>query len=70
MPDNVKLTSDKGSMQDRINARLGNSGQGKDVRPDAHVVKGSGPTRTHTNLHFSAGVHGTKRQGRDSDGSQ
>jgi hypothetical protein len=68
MLDNVKLSGP--SMQDRIHNRLRNSGEGKDVKPDVSVQKGTGPTRTHTNLHFSAGVHGTKRQGRDSDGSK
>ena len=56
MPD-VKLTSDKGSMEKRINDRLRNSGEG--IPADAHVVKGSGPTRTHTNLHHSSTNHGS-----------
>jgi hypothetical protein len=54
MPDNVKLTSDKGSMQDRINARLRNSGEGKGVKPDVVVQKGNSPLRTFTNIHHSA----------------
>jgi hypothetical protein len=66
MPSDIKLTSDKGDMQKRINDRLKNSGAG--ANPNVSVQKGEGPTRTHTNIHHSAGVHGTTRQNRDGDG--
>jgi hypothetical protein len=50
----VKLTGP--SMEDRIDARLQNSGIGRGTMPDKSITKGSGPTRTHTNLHHSSGV--------------
>jgi hypothetical protein len=43
------------SPQQRINDRLKNSGG--DLPTDAHVVKGSGPTRTHTNIHHAGTAH-------------
>jgi hypothetical protein len=64
MPDNVKLTGKP--MQDRIHDRLRNSGAG--AKPDVSVQKGEGPTRTHTNLHYSSSQQGTKRQNREDDG--
>jgi hypothetical protein len=59
MPD-IKLTSDKGSMDKRINDRLRNSGEG--ARPDVTVQKGTGPTRTHTNIHHGSSQGGTKQK--------
>lgn len=52
MAQDIKLTSDKGTMQQRIADRLRNSGTG--AKPDETVVHGTGPTRTHTNIHHSA----------------
>jgi hypothetical protein len=67
----VKYTSDKGGPEQRIADRLKNSG---DTQHADHVVqKGSGPTRTATNLHHSRNrqygsgdegvgdIHGNKR---------
>jgi hypothetical protein len=56
MSKHVKLTSDKGPMAQRIADRLKNSGEG--AGPDVTVTKGSGPTRTHTNIHHGAGQRG------------
>jgi hypothetical protein len=42
------------SMEQRIADRLRNSG-GEDA--DHHVVHGTGPTRTHTNIHLRGNVH-------------
>jgi hypothetical protein len=53
MAHDVKLTSDKGSMQQRIADRLKNSGAG--TNPHETAVHGTGPTRTYTNIHNSAG---------------
>jgi hypothetical protein len=53
------------SPEQRIEDRLKPSGEG--LGADHHIVKGSGPTRTHTFIHHSAAEHGTKR--RDEDGS-
>jgi hypothetical protein len=39
------------SMSQRIADRLRNSGEG--AMPDEHTVHGSGPTRTHTNVHHA-----------------
>jgi hypothetical protein len=66
----VKLTSDKGSMQDRIHARLRNSGDGEGARPDFTVRQGNSPTRTFHNVHHGSSQGGAKRQNRDSDGSK
>ena len=52
MPD-IKLTGKP--MQQRIADRLKNSGG--DFPADVHVVKGSGPLRTHTNIHNSGTAH-------------
>jgi hypothetical protein len=60
MAHSIKLTSDKGSMADRINARLNNSGAG--ANPDETVTKGSGPTRTVTNIHHGSTQHGSGTQ--------
>jgi hypothetical protein len=68
MAHEIKLTSDKGSMDKRISDRLRPSGEG--LGADHHVVKGSGPTRTHTFLHHGSSQGGAKRQGRDSDGGK
>jgi hypothetical protein len=66
----VKLTSDKGSMEKRVSDRLKNSGG--DLPSDAHVVKGSGPTRTHTNLFHGGTAHGstTKQRSNFEKGSR
>jgi hypothetical protein len=45
----VKLTGK--SMAERVSDRLRNSGD--TAHADVSVVHGTGPTRTHTNLHFS-----------------
>jgi hypothetical protein len=39
------------SMSQRVANRLRNSGDG--AMPDEHAVHGSGPTRTHTNIHHA-----------------
>jgi hypothetical protein len=57
MPSDVKLSGKP--MQDRVSDRLKNSGAG--AKPDVSVQKGEGPTRTHTNLHFSSSQGGTKQ---------
>jgi hypothetical protein len=49
MPE-IKLTGP--SMEQRIAARLRNSGEG--ANPNVHTVHGTGPTRTHTNIHNAA----------------
>jgi hypothetical protein len=49
-------------MADRVDKRLRNSGAG--ANPDVTVQKGSGPTRTHSNIHFAAG-HVKPRDVRD-----
>jgi hypothetical protein len=56
VPD-VKLTSDKGSMEKRIADRLKNSGGG--IPADVHAVQGSGPTRVHHNVHHASSNHGS-----------
>jgi hypothetical protein len=53
------------SMQERIANRLKNSGEG--AMPDQTASHGSGPTRTHTNLHHSA-RHLTPTNTRERDG--
>lgn len=61
----VKLTGK--SMEQRIADRLKNSGG--DLPPDHHTVHGTGPTRTHTNLHSSGSQGGAgNRQWRDDEG--
>jgi hypothetical protein len=61
----VKLTSGEGSMQQRIDKRLRNSGEG--ASPDVTVQKGNSPLRTFTNLHHSASNE-TKEQNKGSRG--
>jgi hypothetical protein len=46
----VKITGP--SMQERIDNRLKNSGEG--ANPDVTATHGTGPTRAHTNIHHSA----------------
>ena len=41
------------TLEARISNRLRNSGAG--ANPDVTVQKGTGPTRTHTNMHLAAG---------------
>jgi hypothetical protein len=49
----IKTSADHpASMAERISNRLKNSGEG--ANPNQTVTKGSGPTRTHHNLHFGA----------------
>jgi hypothetical protein len=60
MAHDIKLTSDKGSMADRINARLQSSGVG--ANPDVVVKKGEGPTRTITHIHHGSTQHGSRTQ--------
>lgn len=43
-------------MQDRINARLQNSGTGRGTTPDQTIQTGNSARRTYTNLHHSAGA--------------
>jgi hypothetical protein len=52
----VKLSGP--SMVERIANRLKNSGQGMGTNPDQTASHGTGPTRTHTNLHHSAAQTG------------
>jgi len=52
----IKLTSDEGSMADRVNKRLRNSGAG--AKPDVTVQTGYSPQRVFTNIH-----HGGPQQG-------
>jgi hypothetical protein len=66
MAHDVKLTSDKGSMDKRISDRLKPSGEG--LGADHHIVKGTGPTRTHTFIHHGSSQGGLIRR-RDDDGS-
>jgi hypothetical protein len=42
------------SMEQRVSDRLKNSG---DPRADHHAVHGTGPTRTHTNIHHAGHVY-------------
>jgi hypothetical protein len=42
----------------RITDRLANSGAG--AKPDLSVQQGNSPQRTHTNIHHSGHVQGTK----------
>jgi hypothetical protein len=51
-----------GTPEARVSNRLRNSGAG--AKPDTTVTKGSGPTRTHTNIHGAAG-HVAVRDVRD-----
>jgi hypothetical protein len=55
MAHDIKLTSDKGSMQERLNARLQNSGSG--ARPDVTVKHGEGARRTFHNIHHGSTQH-------------
>jgi hypothetical protein len=59
--DNTKLTGP--SMEERIAARLRNSGEG--ANPHVHVKTGEGATRTHTNIHYSPNLD---RGGREGEG--
>jgi len=58
MAHDIKLTSDKGSVADRINARLQSSGVG--AGPDVVVKKGDGPTRTITHIHHGGPQHASR----------
>jgi hypothetical protein len=53
MSHDVKLTSGKGSMSQRIADRLKPSNDHRSA--DDHSSHGSGPTRTHTTIHQSGG---------------
>jgi hypothetical protein len=68
MPDNIKLTGKP--MEQRIQDRLRNSGDGEGVRPDFTVKQGSSPTRVFHSVHHGSSQGGAKRQGRDSDGGK
>jgi hypothetical protein len=46
----TKLSTNK-SMEQRVKDRLANSGSG--ANPHVSVKTGEGPTRTHTNIHYS-----------------
>ena len=63
MADNIKLNPQHGSMEQRITNRLRNSGEGAGNPGHTVVTKGTGPTRTHTNLHQAAGHHGGGAEG-------
>jgi hypothetical protein len=54
------------SMTQRIADRLKNSGEG--AMPDEHTVHGSGPTRTHTNLHPAGHYTQPGTQAKPTDG--
>jgi len=58
------------SMEQRIANRLKNSGDA--AHADHSVVHGTGPTRTHTNLHYSRNTDYGKPDdsGRDVDGDK
>jgi hypothetical protein len=47
-----------GNMAERITKAMRNSGEGAGNPGHQVVTKGTGPTRTHTNLHHTAGHHG------------
>jgi hypothetical protein len=66
MAHDIKLTSDKGDMQKRVNDRLKSSGEG--ANPDVMVKTGNSPTRTITHIHNHPGQHGTKRMNPDGGG--
>jgi hypothetical protein len=51
------------SMAQRVTDRLKNSGEG--ANPDVHVLKGDGPTRTHTNIHHSGKNEGSTSKQND-----
>jgi hypothetical protein len=51
--------------EQRIADRLKPSGEG--LGADHHVVKGTGPTRTHTFIHHGAGNQGLVRRDEDND---
>jgi hypothetical protein len=53
------------SPEQRIADRLKPSGEG--LGADHHVVKGTGPTRTHTFVHHSAGNQGLIRRNANGD---
>jgi hypothetical protein len=53
MSDNVKLTSGKGSMSERINNRMKPSND----KGDHHVVTGSGPQRVSHSIHHGGSQH-------------
>lgn len=59
MADNIKLNPQHGTMEQRITKAMGNSGAGAGNPGHTVVTKGTGPTRTHTNIHNHAGHHGT-----------
>lgn len=68
MSGEVKLTSGKGSMSERIAARLRPS---NDASTASHMaVHGSGPTRTATSIHHGANVKAHGPQGRGEMGDQ
>jgi hypothetical protein len=54
------------SMTQRIADRLKNSGEG--AMPDEHIVRGSGPTRTHTNVHHAGHYTQPNTQAKPTDG--
>jgi hypothetical protein len=54
------------SMEQRIADRLKNSG---DPRADHHAVQGTGPTRTHTNIHHAGHVVQPNTQAKPTDGT-
>jgi hypothetical protein len=57
------------SMAERIADRLKNSGDA--AHADVSVVHGTGPTRTHTNLHYSRQQqYGEGRPGEDINGNR
>jgi hypothetical protein len=53
------------SPEQRISDRLKPSGEG--LGADVHVVKGTGPNRTHTFVHHSAANQGLKRRNEDTN---
>jgi hypothetical protein len=65
MPPEIKLSGK--SMEQRIADRLRNSGVGRGTNPHVTATHGTGPTRTITNIHHSAG-HVPLPGGRDEEG--
>lgn len=62
MKGEVKLATNK-TMAQRVQDRLDNSGSG--ANPHVSIKTGDGPTRTHTNIHYSPNLD---RNGGDKGG--
>ena len=66
MPSEIKISGP--SMEERIAARLKNSGAG--ANPDVTVQKGNSPQRTFHNIHHSAGQGGSPNLDRGGKGGE